>query len=238
MRDGSWVRETTFGTWFIGTKLWRYHVVRPALDDLHRLVDGQAASRRVVLDVGCGCGRALRLIDLTFRPDVLVGVDVDRVQLARGDVDARRCRATVALCAGSAGDLPLGDGLVDLVVCHQTFHHLTDQDGGVREFYRVLRPGGFLLFAESTRRYIRSLPIRLLFRHPMWVQKTASEYVALLREAGFEVAGERVSTPYPWWSRPDLGLAEWLGRSVSAPREPTILHVAAMRPFVTSGAVR
>jgi hypothetical protein len=38
-----------------------------------------------------------------------------------------------------------------------------------------------------------------------------------------------VSTPYPWWSRPDMGLLEWLGRPVHTPREPTLLYLVAGR---------
>ena len=54
------------------------------------------------------------------------------------------------------------DASVDVVFCHQTFHHLTRQREALREFHRVLKPGGLLLFAESTRAYIESWIIRLL----------------------------------------------------------------------------
>ena len=93
----------------------------------------------------------------------------------------------------------------------------------------MLRPDGALLFAESCRRYIRSLPIRLRFRHPMAVQKSAGEYLGFPRGAGFDVQPDAVSTPYLWWSRPDMGVLEWLGRPVRAPREPTLLNLVATR---------
>jgi hypothetical protein len=47
-----------------------------------------------------------------------------------------------------------------------------------------------------------------LFRHPMDVQRTAPEYLAMIIGAGFEVRPEAVSYPFPWWSRPDLGVME------------------------------
>jgi len=223
-----WVRETAFGTWFIATKVWRHQVIRAALLDLQRLLPPRPRYP-VVLDLGCGAGRALRLLDILFRPDHAIGIDIDRVQLGHAVPEARRCRCEVSLRVGTAGDLPVPDRSVDMVFCHQTFHHLSDHDAAIRELYRVLRPAGTLLFAESCRRYIRSVPIRLLFRHPMQVQKSAGEYLALLRGAGFEIRPEAVATPYPWWSRPDLGILEWLGRPVHAPREPTLVHVAARR---------
>ena len=109
--------------------------------------------------------------------------------------------------ARDSSKLPLPDASVDLLFCHQTFHHLVDQDAAIAEFFRVLKPGGTLLFAESTRRYIHSWIIRLLFRHPMDVQKTAPEYLGLVRAAGFAVPDSQVSYPFLWWSREDLGLS-------------------------------
>lgn len=223
-----WIRETSFGTWFIGTKLWRHHVIRAALTDLERLVP-PGARYPVIVDIGCGRGMALRLLDIMFRPEMLIGLDIDRVQLALARPESKRCRSKVALRVSSGAHLSLPDSSVDMVFCHQTFHHLTDHDAAVGEFYRVLRPGGTLMFAESCRRYIRSLLIRLLFRHPMHVQKSAGEYLRLLRRAGFQIRSEAISTPYLWWSRPDLGLLEWLGRPVPVPREETLLYVAASR---------
>jgi hypothetical protein len=95
---------------------------------------------------------------------------------------------------------------------------------------RVLKPGGLLLLAESTRAYIQSWIIRLLFRHPMQVQRTADEFLAMLREAGFQLEPARISTPYLWWSRADLGAREWLGFGLPKNREETLLNAVARKP--------
>jgi hypothetical protein len=94
----------------------------------------------------------------------------------------------------------------------------------------VLKPGGLLLLAESTRAYIHSWIIRLLFRHPMHVQRTADEFVALVRNAGLQVDADRISTPYLWWSRSDLGAREWLGLGLPKDREETLVNLVARKP--------
>jgi hypothetical protein len=95
----------------------------------------------------------------------------------------------------------------------------------------VLKPGGLLLFAESTRAYIESWVIRFLFRHPMEVQHSAEEYMAMVREAGFRFGPENVSCPYLWWSRSDLGAREWWGFGVpkQGQREETLVNLVATK---------
>lgn len=225
--------ETAFGKWFLRTRTWDLHVLERALQDLDPLIRQRRASYPVVVDVGVGWGRSLKKLHERFRPQRLIGMDIDPQMLASsaGEAKAQGVRAEFLHC--SASKIALPDASVDLLFCHQTFHHLIDQETAIREFFRVLKPGGVMLFAESTRRYIHSWIIRLLFRHPMEVQKTAGEYLAMVRAAGFEVKAEAVSYPFLWWSREDLGLAErWL-RIQPPPRgqrEETLINLAAVKP--------
>jgi ubiquinone/menaquinone biosynthesis C-methylase UbiE len=129
---------------------------------------------------------------------------------------------------GDARRLSLADSAVDLVFCHQTLHHVRDQRDLLAELRRVLRPGGVLLLAESCRPFIRSLPVRALFRHPMEVQRSALEYLELLRANGFAFDEKSVAELAPWWSLRDLGLSRRLGRPRPRP-EPTLICVAARR---------
>jgi len=230
-----YVPETEFGDWFLQTRTWDVHVLEVALRDLERLDPSLRARHPVVVDVGCGWGGSLRKLNERFQPDRLVGFDIAPKMAEAAAREAARVRtatgdpAEVIRASGAA--LPLPDASVDLLFCHQTFHHLVDQDRAIAEFFRVLRPGGKLLLAESTRRYIHSWIIRLLFRHPMDVQKTAPEYLALVRAAGFVVADAQVSYPFLWWSREDLGLAERVLRiKPPAAREETLINLVATRP--------
>jgi SAM-dependent methyltransferase len=223
-----YVKESAFGNWFLGTETWVQHVLRRALDDLQRMMEA-GQSYPDILDIGCGRGKALRLLDERFHPRRIVGLDPEPGMRLHGGQAAAQCKSTVEFHVANAADTRLPDRSFDLVFCHQTFHHIVDQDRAILEFHRVLKPGGVLLFAESTRRYIHSWIIRLLFRHPMHVQKTAEQYIALIRNAGFELPPEAISFPYLWWSRPDLGILEKLGFPPPPDREETLVNAVAVR---------
>ena len=226
------VPETRLGFWFLGTQTWETRVVRVALQDLARLLPaGRRPARPVVLDVGCGQGKSFRPLHELFAPQRLIGVDFEPACLEKAAREAAKERVPVEIQRGDASALALPEASVDVVFCHQTFHHLTRQREALAEFHRVLKPGGLLLFAESTRAYIESWIIRLLFRHPMEVQRSAEEYMAMLREAGFRFGPENVSFPYLWWSRSDLGAVEFWGFGVPRPgeREETLINLVASR---------
>lgn len=228
------VPETAFGKWFLRTETWTVHVLERALDDLERLMRHQPehqSTYSVIADVGCGFGRSLPKLHARFAPTRLIGMDIDPEMLAASQQETQHAGISAEFFCCSSSNLRLADNSVDLLFCHQTFHHLIDQELAIAEFFRVLKPGGVLLFAESTRRYIHSWIIRLLFRHPMDVQKTAPEYLAMVRAAGFAVPDTAVSYPFLWWSRDDLGMLESvLHIKPPAVREETLINLVATKP--------
>jgi SAM-dependent methyltransferase len=225
------VPETRFGLWFLGTETWVKHVLTVALHDLEQLIPNRQGTYPVILDVGCGQGGSFRLLYDTFSPQRIIGVDVESKSLQQARAQIAQDNLPVALFQNDAAALALPDASIALLFCHQTFHHLRRQEEALSEFYRVLQPGGLLLFAESTRAYISSWIIRLLFRHPMDVQRSAEEYLAMIRHQGFEFGPENISFPYLWWSRPDIGISEWLGFPGPQKREETLVNVVARKPL-------
>jgi SAM-dependent methyltransferase len=227
------VPESRFGFWFLGTQTWETRVIRVALEDLERLIPkARRPNRPVVLDVGCGQGKSFRPLQEHFAPQRIIAIDFEEKCLERAADEAAREKLPVDIRRGDISALELAEESVDLLFCHQTFHHLTRPLRALEEFYRVLKPGGLLLFAESTRAYIHSWIIRLLFRHPMELQRSADEYMDMIRAQGFEFGPQNVSFPYLWWSRPDLGALERLGFPVAKPgqREETLINLVATKP--------
>ena len=238
----SYVEETRFGLWFLRSYTWQHHVLRVAVDDLQGLFDGGLPDAPVLLDAGCGQGKSFQHLMRVFKPSRLLGVDADPESLTTCGEEAARLGIQVELIGSDCADLQLPEASVDLLFCHQTFHHLVEQEKALAEFHRVLKPGGYLLFAESTEAYIDTWVIRWLFRHPMHVQKSAAQYLQMIKDQGFEFEPRNVSYPYLWWSRAkDFGLLERLKLRKPKPfgaREETLVNVVARKPLQSAEEVQ
>ena len=82
---------------------------------------------------------------------------------------------------------------------------------------------------ESCRAFIDVWTVRWFFRHPPGAQRSAEEFQALVREAGFEFDPVRdVRTSTPWWSLWDFGFTRNIGL-VKAPPEATELLLVARK---------
>jgi SAM-dependent methyltransferase len=114
----------------------------------HEVVYERLAGRcagRDVLEAGCGEGYGADLIAGVARR--VIGLDYDESAVAH--VRARYPR--VQMLHGNLAELPLENGVVDIVVNFQVIEHLWDQGQFVAECLRVLRPGGALLMSTPNR---------------------------------------------------------------------------------------
>lgn len=231
----TYVEETRFGFWFLQSHVWQHHVLRVAINDLRGLFALPLPESPVLLDAGCGQGKSFGLLAEAFNPARIIGLDADPHSLDCSRAEATRLGLEVQLIASDCAAIDLADASVDLLFCHQTFHHLVEQEQALAEFWRVLKPGGYLLFAESTQYYIDTWVIRWLFRHPMQVQKSAEGYLDMLRGQGFEFTADNISYPYLWWSRAkDFGLLERWGLMKPKPvgqRNETLVNAVARKPL-------
>lgn len=231
----SYVEETRLGFLFLRSHTWQHHVLRVAINDLRGLFSEHPPENPVILDAGCGQGKSFQYLHSVFSPVKILGVDADPLSLRLSAEEAERRRLNVELIGSDCASLKLPDASVDMVFCHQTFHHLVEQEQALSEFYRVLKPGGYLLFAESTEAYIDTWVIRWFFRHPMHVQKSAAQYLDMLHGQGFQFTAKNVSYPYLWWSRArDFGLLErfkLVKPKAFGEREETLVNAVARKPL-------
>jgi ubiquinone/menaquinone biosynthesis C-methylase UbiE len=89
---------------------------------------------------------------------------------------------------GTAEEIPLESGAVDLLVSQSSFHEWEDPQKGLAEIYRVLKPGGSLILKDYNLAWLSGWKRKLLGRlHHLDMFKFGTEEVAvLLRDAGFD----------------------------------------------------
>ena len=101
-----------------------------------------------VLDVGCGPGTIT--LGLARRAGRVVGLDMSEEMVEASRALAARERVdNVSFEVASAYELPFEGGAFDVVYAHQVLQHLADPVAALRDFRRVLRPGGLVAVRDS-----------------------------------------------------------------------------------------
>jgi len=107
---------------------------------VHELLAGLPVGR--ALDAACGTGRHLTYLSSLGHEAIGVDANHAMLELARakvGDADIRQGRLEA---------LPVDDSSVDLITCALALTHVPDLEPVMREFARVLRPGGHAVLSD------------------------------------------------------------------------------------------
>jgi trans-aconitate methyltransferase len=112
---------------------------------------------RRALDFGCGVGRLTRALALRFRH--VIGIDISASMIARAG-EMNRAIANIEFILNTEPHLGiLADSSVDLVYSNITLQHITSQlqQTYVKEFCRVLSPGGLMIFQLPSHHDLKSI---------------------------------------------------------------------------------
>jgi demethylmenaquinone methyltransferase/2-methoxy-6-polyprenyl-1,4-benzoquinol methylase len=104
------------------------------------------------LDVGCGVGLyALWLAEAVGPAGRVVAIEPEpaKVEAARACVGGEAAGVRIQFEPGDGTAIPLPDGSVDWIWCGDVLHHIVDTERALREFVRVVRPGGRIIVKES-----------------------------------------------------------------------------------------
>jgi len=181
-----------------------------------RVLDGgKLATGMTLVDVGCGDGLVgLRAIERIGSDLQVIMTDISRPLLdyAKQQAEARgvsvQCHF-IECAADHLGDIP--DGSVDLVCTRAVLAYVADRAAAMREFLRILKPGGRLSVAEPLFRdealAVMSLR-KLLDRPALAPHQTPDPFLPLLhrwKAAQFPDTEERMAqTPITNYSERDL----------------------------------
>jgi ubiquinone/menaquinone biosynthesis C-methylase UbiE len=188
-----------------GLATWYAKVTRKDLGEFERLARELAkdlpASARV-LEIAPGPGYlSVALAKLgTFK---ITGLDISQSFVRMASEYAKREGVVARFIHGSASDIPLEDGLFDLVVCRAAFKNFSEPLKAINEMHRVLKPGGRAIIIdlrkdaswEEIEAYVDGLHVsaanswfmKLTFKHMLLKRAYTEEQItALARESDFK----------------------------------------------------
>jgi ubiquinone/menaquinone biosynthesis C-methylase UbiE len=160
---------------------------RAVLDLLDPQVDD------TVLDIGCGNARDGRV--LARHVGLWVGTDLSVGMLIEAREVLRKQGTSGPVTLADAMHLPFSPESFDKVYCSEVIEHIPDWPRIVPEIWKVLKPGGRVIFTTPNRESIYR-PIRVLMDfvrrlqnthrvHPYDEWKTLSEVTRVLGDGGF-----------------------------------------------------
>jgi ubiquinone/menaquinone biosynthesis C-methylase UbiE len=145
-----------------------------------------------LLDVACGTGRFLRFAKEAFPRLAATGCDLSEAYLEEARRHLRPYKAELRPAAAEA--LPFADASFDIVTSIYLFHEVppTVRRAIAREFARVLKPGGLLVFMDSLQpgdmpqvdAMLEAFPTN--FHEPYYPSYLREDLKDIFGEAGFE----------------------------------------------------
>lgn len=175
-----------------------------------------------ILDVGCGTGWLARRLAASAPSGQVVGIDVSDEMIRRAQL-ASAGIPNVTFLRGTAAEIPAQADSFTKVLSVESAYYWPDPAPGIREIFRVLRPGGSAWILIN---YFRDNP----YCHqwgPLYDIPThlfsAAEWQGLFGDAGFrEVSHRRIPDPSP---TPEVYTGRWFR------------DAAQMQRFKTEGAL-
>jgi len=180
-----------------------------------------------VLDAGAGAGHTA----MAFAPYVkeVIAYDLTPAMLIQVEQNAQeRGLTNISTQQGDVENLPFDDDSFDVIVSRYSAHHWMNPAQAVREFARILKPNGYVIFsdivASENPAFDTFLQALELLRDPSHVRDfSVSQWETMFGEAGFEAeVVDLFDLP--------LDFENWIERMQTAPA-----HVMALRSLY-SGA--
>ena len=167
------------------------------------LLASELRDRGRVLEVGCGIGTLTREILAERAVESVHAIDldpsyVDRVLASHRDERLTACAAALEEFE-SAHHAEAADASFDRIVCSNVLEHIEDDVSAMRNFARLLRPGGRALVLVPAHRWLFSDLDRNLSHFRRYRRRDLAE---LARSSGLDLERSRYFNPlgaFGWW---------------------------------------
>lgn len=106
-----------------------------------------------IVDLGTGTGRLLLEISKNNRNCKFIGIDISEGMLYKAKKNFSKVGLKGVFIKGSMEDIGLTDNSIDYVVSFGAIHHVRDKKKLFTEIFRVLKPGGKLVWGDSFEVY-------------------------------------------------------------------------------------
>ena len=154
-----------------------------------------------VLDVGCGNGNAAIWLSRNSGAHV-TGVDLSGVRIENAVASLEgvpELAGRLAFEKASATELPFADNTFTHFWSQATIYHVPDKVKVLEEAYRVLQPGGMMIFDDLTKPKAKISEEAKVFVYDRLLFDTEFSfysYIDTLRETGFKVLQARDLSPH------------------------------------------
>jgi len=155
---------------------------------------------RLVLDVGCGTGKALSYLASKTRHDVqFIGID-PATNMRKRAAELGKKYPNVKIMDGCFEKMPMHSKTVDYLYSILAFHWTTDLEQSVHEISRVLKTTGefdlFFVGRNNGREFIRkTTPIFLKYMGPALLLESAGKRKQLTKDAAYQLFSKKFSKP-------------------------------------------
>ncbi len=140
IEHGKYLRETWVGT----LRYWETPAGKIRWQRRLKMLTDHVKTDMKVLEIGCGVGYFTEELAKTKADITAIDISPDLLKVAQDKIEGA---TNVRLKLENAYEMSFSDHEFDTIIGSAILHHL-DIDQALREFYRVLKPGGTLFFTE------------------------------------------------------------------------------------------
>ena len=177
-------------------KRWQHYCL-PSFSKSIQIIDLDQASR--LLDVGCGTGIFLEILEKKYPSAQLDGIDPSQAMLEKA---SEKVSSKVTLEAGSAESLPYDSQSFDWVVLSNCLGHIKHQEVALNEAHRVLKNSGKVIITDWTKDFLAMRIVNLytqLFDYAEYNSLRSSETIAMMEKLHFEcISAESYKINWFW----------------------------------------